>query len=243
MSLQWGRGLGPAESRHWRAGSAPHSSPFNGAAVLGPRRAAQTTRTAPHSFMPSMGPRSWDRGEPRGGGRAWRWGGPFNGAAVLGPRRDLRRDGERSGPGVPSMGPRSWDRGEWAQYGRDARGKKAFNGAAVLGPRRARTRTSPSVDGVTLQWGRGLGTAESVKLRRVGGEHGHPSMGPRSWDRGEFNSMIRSSCSSRPFNGAAVLGPRRGGRRRGRPREPPAFNGGAVLGPRRGPQHSGMGKW
>ncbi len=62
--LQWGRGLGTAESAR-----PPHRSPrrmksFNGAAVLGPRRARAGEERLVAIDIASMGPRSWDRGEP-----------------------------------------------------------------------------------------------------------------------------------------------------------------------------------
>src|SRR5260221_610647 len=90
---------------------------FNGAAVLGPRRAVSRRRRAARSAA-SMGPRSWDRGENATDTR---------GAA----RREA------------SMGPRSWDRGEHGM-GRLWRAARAgFNGAAVLGPRRAAGESAP----------------------------------------------------------------------------------------------------
>src|SRR5260221_6058433 len=107
----------------------------------------------------SMGPRSWDRGEAA-----------LNAAC-----------GRKS---FASMGPRSWDRGEAlsARVTRWPRG--CFNGAAVLGPRRDPRQRLYWVAHSSLQWGRGLGTAESLLGEPV-----------------EFAPL--------GFNGAAVLGPRR----------------------------------
>src|SRR5260221_487706 len=132
-----------------------------------------------------MGPRSWDRGEmsaippARPAGSALQWGRGlgtaesaarrlrqdrklpgFNGAAVLGPRR-ARRITRASSPTI------------------------RFNGAAVLGPRRVFAPPSCARNSAWLQWGRGLGTAESL-LRNRG-----------------------SATNVGSFNGAAVLGPRR----------------------------------
>src|SRR5260370_630195 len=80
--LQWGRGLGTAErvraSRQSRSAGA-----FNGAAVLGPRRGQPRERYLPAIEVPSMGPRSWDRGEAMGNRARQLQGAPFNGAAVL----------------------------------------------------------------------------------------------------------------------------------------------------------------
>src|SRR5260221_233707 len=109
--LQWGRGLVTAESGSTRSlrgvtricfngaavlgprrdsGTARPGTPrhpcFNGAAVLGPRRVRDTHDTN-DTWLPSMGPRSWDRGEPPHSRRRRHRTGTFNGAAVLGPRR------------------------------------------------------------------------------------------------------------------------------------------------------------
>src|SRR5438477_274275 len=85
-----------------------------------------------------------------------------------------------------SMGPRSWDRGE------------------ANSPGAGKTLAA-------LQWGRGLGTAES-ELPFYGYDLNDTlaSMGPRSWDRGERSPCGVSAGCGRSFNGAAVLGPRRG---------------------------------
>src|SRR5258707_265772 len=158
-----------------------------------------------------MGPRSWDRGEmsaippARPAGSALQWGRGlgtaesadrrlrhdrqlpgFNGAAVLGPRREPH-------PETPVAHPRR------------------FNGAAVLGPRRVSLRMWAGAPYRRLQWGRGLGTAESELRRDVAAHDIDASMGPRSWDRGETGCSTAAASRCWCFNGAAVLGPRRVG--------------------------------
>src|SRR5260221_391356 len=65
------------------------------------------------------------------------------------------------------MGRRSWDRGEF--------------------PEGRHTRTA-----LSLQWGRGLGTAESARANALARGVHLASMGPRSWDRGErWTTAIR----------------------------------------------------
>src|SRR5260221_288237 len=129
----------------------------------------------------------------------------FNGAAVLGPRRDsgTARPGTQRHP--------------------------CFNGAAVLGPRRVALLEALIPDAGTLQWGRGLGTAESgietakwdLKWGRGLGTAESRSRLPDllsalrdlQWGRGlgtaeragDQSLTLRGSS----FNGAAVLGPRR----------------------------------
>src|SRR5260221_6473126 len=131
-----------------------------------------------------MGPRSWDRGERLAGLHQLVPSKPLNGAAVLGPRR----------VSAPAPAPAT---------------TTPFNGAAVLGPRRACVKSCASISSATLQWGRGLGTAERSRIasqdklsRSFNGAAvlgprrdvscysrespaSLPSMGPRSWDRGE----------------------------------------------------------
>src|SRR5260221_621533 len=155
-----------------------------------------------------MGPRSWDRGEHRRANAGELIDRAFNGAAVLGPRRENPRHHAR-------------------------RQRRAFNGAAVLGPRRDREQGAGVWTEGILQWGRGLGTAESRPQAGVAGPGPGPSMGPRSWDRGERHRHRHAVADQAAFNGAAVLGPRReeASEERTTPQRP--FNGAAVLGPRR----------
>ena len=85
-ALQWGRGLTTAESRRDSIPRRPAGRPFNGAAVLRPRR--DFSNVSPALAIA-----------------------PFNGAAVLRPRRAIPAGAVGAG-GPPSMGPRSYDRGE-----------------------------------------------------------------------------------------------------------------------------------
>src|SRR5260221_714991 len=110
LLLQWGRGLGAAESEcHVVEGMNPPTC-FNGAAVLGPRRARRCARRASRASRFNgaavLGPR---RASPSARSAPARF--RFNGAAVLGPRRVADRRRALLAPGA-SMGPRSWDRGE-----------------------------------------------------------------------------------------------------------------------------------
>src|SRR5260221_233708 len=89
------------------------------------------------------------------------------------------------------MGPRSWDRGEILE--RLAPAHHAIR--ASMGPRswdrgEYATHTIPMTHGY-LQWGRGLGTAESLLIQDDDGTELVPSMGPRSWDRGEQKQTSR----------------------------------------------------
>src|SRR5260221_495966 len=84
-----------------------------------------------------------------------------------------------------------------------------FNGAAVLGPRRASSFKTTTAPNWYLQWGRGLGTAESrSRLPDL-----LSALRDLQWGRGlgtaeragDQSLTLRGSS----FNGAAVLGPRR----------------------------------
>ena len=112
-------------------------------------------------------------------------------------------------PVSPSMGPRSYDRGEAPTAGRARRGVSPFNGAAVLRPRRAPPRWLREAIAEFLQWGRGLTTAESRRACAARTETRPPSMGPRSYDRGESTQGDSMPSRLPSFNGAAVLRPRR----------------------------------
>src|SRR5260221_318988 len=128
-----------------------------------------------------MGPRSWDRGEHLAGLHQLVPSKPFNGAAVLGPRR----------VSAPAPAPAT---------------TTPFNGAAVLGPRRASVKSCASISSITLQWGRGLGTAES-QVDGIDARHPHgPSMGPRSWDRGERLARGRRELAAAALQWGRGLG-------------------------------------
>ncbi len=184
--LQWGRGLGTAE-RQPRCPplTSTHNDRFNGAAVLGPRRASSPPgrRLANNSLQ-------WGRGL----GTAERW--------TLRPRTCC----------VCSL---QWGRGlgtaeRWIPVAHGLHFLGSFNGAAVLGPRRVHKIQAEHNPLHLLQWGRGLGTAESLKPledeeRALLRFNGAAVLGPR---RGGVERGLRQKelC----FNGAAVLGPRRG---------------------------------
>ena len=86
-TLQWGRALSSAETPRPMGGRCPGGPGFNGAALFRARRLpAPKDRQA--SLFASMGPRSFERGDPAGGG-----------TATIGRTR-------------PSMGPRSFERGD-----------------------------------------------------------------------------------------------------------------------------------
>src|SRR5260221_511964 len=110
MSFNGAAVLGPRRARRdWRDRAAA-TGRFNGAAVLGPRRARRRSsyERAKKGFNGAavLGPR---RVVPaRGVGAETLC---FNGAAVLGPRRGKKKPRERVKQRA-SMGPRSWDRGE-----------------------------------------------------------------------------------------------------------------------------------
>ncbi len=131
------------------------------------------------------------------------------------------------------MGPRSWDRGEEVEaIGREAQVKSLQwgrgLGTAERSPKCLATRRT-----IALQWGRGLGTAERHWSELYKNSLYNASMGPRSWDRGESIDCAPAACGADCFNGAAVLGPRRAAARPARPPRRKSFNGAAVLGPRR----------
>src|SRR5260221_487704 len=158
--LQWGRGLGTAERCRPSRQRGLLAQRFNGAAVLGPRRAPPGDFDRIENYPASMGPRSWDRGE----------------------LAELRAPVPRRSA---SMGPRSWDRGEFSRR-LPARGiRPGFNGAAVLGPRRACSETEEAQQTLEASMGpRSWDRGETTERGEVG-ERQSASMGPRSWDRGE----------------------------------------------------------
>ncbi len=162
-----------------------------------------------------MGPRSFDRGNaaavtsPRC--RPVR----FNGAAVIRPRKCVRLDC------------------------RQIRSERRFNGAAVIRPRKyaasqarvptrrrlqwGRGHSTAEIDvtasrwsGSTdrLQWGRGHSTAEMRRCSATAIADRHASMGPRSFNRGNTGRVTRTRSHGTRFNGAAVIQPRKCGRRR-----------------------------
>src|SRR5260221_610649 len=133
--LQWGRGLGTAESTEW--------------VVYGALR-----------VLASMGPRSWDRGEPRAKAR-------------------------RISPVSASMGPRSWDRGEMVDDSPSEPRTHVLQWGRGLGTAERQAYAAAPARKMGLQWGRGLGTAESRPPWNAGAGETFVSMGPGGWGRGE----------------------------------------------------------
>ena len=205
---------------------------FNGAADLHPRKEILSLGMKPITEA-SMGPRTYIRGKPADKIAFACICHGFNGAADLHPRKvastlalndDLKASmGPRTyirGKGVnpyvsnttpshASMGPRTYIRGKRIQDREKDRKLLCFNGAADLHPRKAtpapvysspksslqwgRGLTSAESgrmgDGVStlsqLQWGRGLTSAESTFGTKNAGQHLEASMGPRTYIRGK----------------------------------------------------------
>src|SRR5258708_6485165 len=105
----------------------------------------------------------------------------------MGPRSFNRGNQERSpGLGVDhfaSMGPRSFNRGNVNWF------TDVWKGAQ------------------TLQWGRGLSTAETPLLTTAAPSCVLASMGPRSFNRGNFLEIQTVTRPLNSFNGAAVFHP------------------------------------
>src|SRR5260221_72179 len=157
--LQWGRGLGTAESIDFVSEARPLGMLAWGRG-LGTSERLDAARQQQAGAGASMGPRSWDRGEwgmlarMKIAAEKLQWGrglgtaesspnyarqfpdDPLQWGRGLGTAESFRAAFLREEFGLASMGPRSWDRGEPApkQRKRNKRWK--------------------------LQWGRGLGTAE-----------------------------------------------------------------------------------
>ncbi len=177
-----------------------------------------------------MGPRSFDRGErarrhrPALPGCCLQWG-----RGHLTAESRARPHGHRHRPDGPSMGPRSFDRGEAEKQSRYSKSHPSLQWGR--GHLTAERRSFPWVRewSACLQWGRGHLTAESLSsaTRSSGGavpsmgprsfDRGevidpdpmdtliYPSMGPRSFDRGEFLRCDGINCIAPTFNGAAVI--------------------------------------
>ena len=144
--LQWGRGLSTAEMRFvWEPKD--------------PQRRA------------SMGPRSFNRGNPEEGWRSGANMGCFNGAAVFQPRKSRKKaevEAEKQ-------------RLQWG------RGLSTAEICRVDIPTRLQER---------LQWGRGLSTAEMMDFFCKDGIMAKASMGPRSFNRGNVKYFRRYSRHS-----------------------------------------------
>ena len=199
------------------------ASGFNGAAVFQPRKCPDKISFFQVAMtIASMGPRSFNRGNPR----------PLRpsdrsavGVASMGPRSFNRGNGDapsRLCRRRASMGPRSFNRGN-GRPRRPCNRRLSFNGAAVFQPRKSRHGELPGVS-LQLQWGRGLSTAEigssatAMRRRRA-------SMGPRSFNRGNRIAEPARRPMQTGFNGAAVFQPRKSTGREEAARE-------ASMGPR-----------
>jgi len=157
---------------------------FNGAAVFQPRKSWELPVFRRHSWIASMGPRSFNRGN----GRVSWIRGEWHGA---------------------SMGPRSFNRGNQPKQQSAQISTYRFNGAAVFQPRKFEPVQQTGRLIIPLQWGRGLSTAEIryVKAPLRAGERA--SMGPRSFNRGNKKRSEVVSSFEDSFNGAAVFQPRK----------------------------------
>src|SRR5260221_487705 len=83
------------------------------------------------------------------------------------------------------MGPRSWDRGERRPETSTGSKTTRLQWGRGLGTAESSPNYARQFPDDPLQWGRGLGTAESFRAAFLREEFGLASMGPRSWDRGE----------------------------------------------------------
>ncbi len=182
-TLQWGRGLGTAESST-RQMLGLGRLPLQWGRGLGTAERQLTDANAAKTDR--------DRGEEHRATALEPRSHPFNGAAVLGPRRASSPSRCRS-PRWPSMGPRSWDRGEPRQVGSSAADAFTLQWGRGLGTAERDPRRREGAPRKSLQWGRGLGTAESNPPFTRGSVKVSPSMGPRSWDRGEAESGVAGS--------------------------------------------------
>src|SRR5258707_1237660 len=85
----------------------------------------------------------------------------------------------------------------------------------------------------SLQWGRGLSTAEMRRQKYLHGKRYFASMGPRSFDRGDKVARFFAAQNWPSFNGAAVFRPRRWLELVTVAYSLTSFNGAAVFRPRR----------
>ena len=207
----------------------------------------------------STGPHSWECGEDaqRTRPRCAAWLG-FNGAALVGVRRGRARPRTQRIARHASTGPHSWECGEVhgvvvlhvavaaLQRGR-TRGsaESRLDSSNAARPRAASTgphswecgevkvrKADATAEG--LQRGRTRGSAERRSAGWLVAMISPASTGPHSWECGEG----WNACASRPpapsFNGAALVGVRRGSRTARPVRRPHRFNGAALVGVRRG---------
>ena len=126
----------------------------------------------------------------------------------MGPRSHERGNGSgsrRRRPAIPSL--------QWGRVLTNAETKEdlkllrvervGFNGAAFSRTRKPNLTPRPPPTGGQLQWGRVLTNAETCGRIRGAIRSEPASMGPRSHERGNRNSMWRGHTVCAGFNGAA----------------------------------------
>ena len=150
-----------------RSGCPCRGIAFNGAALFRARRRVHGPEPLQKGDLPSMGPRSFERGD-----REVVRGARRSGRPSMGPRSFERGDPwKRVDPGLdppPSMGPRSFERGDVKKMIitrkelMPSMGPRSFERGDLL------KIASESVAGTTLQWGRALSSAETRNGRNGG---------------------------------------------------------------------------
>ena len=93
---------------------------FNGAALVGVRRATTARHSFPTMHGASTEPHSWECGEPPSSSNCRDSPGRFNGAALVGVRRDVRVCDEDVPVDGASTEPHSWECGEIPAWARPA---------------------------------------------------------------------------------------------------------------------------
>ena len=131
------------------------------------------------------------------------------------------------------MGPRSFERGDRPQHVPECFVVQAFNGAALFRARRLRPASWNDRPSANLQWGRALSSAETDPIRLRLDNPGTPSMGPRSFERGDHHQHPLPTTRYPPFNGAALFRARRPATFRRSSKPGRAFNGAALFRARR----------
>ena len=162
-----------------------------------------------------MGPRSFNRGNQVG-----HHGHVVIPAASMGPRSFNRGNVATAGAiaarsAGASMGPRSFNRGNDCEGAGHRPRTHRFNGAAVFQPRKCEVCRADNEARKALQWGRGLSTAEILRVPAFPLRPRHASMGPRSFNRGNAGELPTAiplepaSMGPRSFNrGNLPLPPR-----------------------------------
>ena len=163
--LQWSRDLSIAETRPSPPSSPKQPDRFNGAAIFRSRKLIEAHNRSHAPLSASMGPRSFDRGNPirprflrvrldasmeprsfdRGNAlkayRASKVCACFNGAAIFRSRKPIPGRDYRPDAGLASMEPRSFDRGNDPWPCLHAKCRLRFNGAAIFRSRKPASRS------------------------------------------------------------------------------------------------------